>query len=218
MAKLSFFATAAALGVFLSGYSADAATLTFDDINAGQIAAQIPNGYGGVNWDNFYTLDAVNFDLNPSGYNNGLVSNNNVAYNGFANPASISAISSPFSLVSGYFTGAWNNGLTIDVVGQVAGVNTYFTSFVVDSAKPTLETFNWSNLSSVTFSSSGGASAGFAGGGEHFALDNLTLNGVASAVPEPSTWVMMFIGLGVVGAAMRSRKALTGQGANLVAA
>jgi hypothetical protein len=36
-------------------------------------------------------------------------------------------------------------------------------------------------------------------------LDNIVLNSLTSAVPEPSTWAMMLLGFGFVGAAMRRR-------------
>jgi len=40
--------------------------------------------------------------------------------------------------------------------------------------------------------------------GNDFALDNLSF---ASAVPEPSTWAMLFLGFGVIGLTMRRRQA-----------
>ena len=43
-----------------------------------------------------------------------------------------------------------------------------------------------------------------AASGNDFALDNLSF---ASAVPEPSTWAMLFLGFGVIGLMMRRRQA-----------
>jgi hypothetical protein len=51
---------------------------------------------------------------------------------------------------------------------------------------------------------------GFQGGSdESWGLDNIVLSGtlVSAAVPEPATWAMMIAGFGVVGGAMRRRKA-----------
>lgn len=41
--------------------------------------------------------------------------------------------------------------------------------------------------------------------GSHFSIDNLQLNATNGAVPEPATWAMMILGMGVVGYAMRRR-------------
>ena len=43
------------------------------------------------------------------------------------------------------------------------------------------------------------------GGGVRFARSG-TVSAVAGAVPEPTTWAMMVVGLGLVGASMRRRK------------
>jgi hypothetical protein len=43
-----------------------------------------------------------------------------------------------------------------------------------------------------------------AASGNDFALDNLSF---ASAVPEPSTWAMLFLGFGAIGLMMRRRQA-----------
>jgi outer membrane autotransporter protein len=145
----------------------------------------INNGYSGLNWNNFYTVDATTTTYRPSGYVNGVVSPNSVAFNGYGNPASFSVTTGAFTLVSGYFTGAWNNGLTIEVTGLSHGQVVDSTSFVVNTSGPTLETFNWSGIDTVELVSSGGTlNPAFSGvgAGEHFALDNLTLN-FGPAVP-----------------------------------
>ena len=188
--------SAAVVAAALVAPAAQAVTLDFDS-QGGTVA----NGYGGLDWANFYTLDATTYDA--SGYVNGLVSPKLVALNGFGNPASISG--SGFTLNSGYFTAAWNDGLTVDAQGFVGGVLTFSKTFVIDTAGPTLEAFNWANLSGVTFTSSGGVSHGYNGGGEHFALDNLTVN-ESGAVPEPASWALMLGGFGMVGGAMRARR------------
>jgi len=42
---------------------------------------------------------------------------------------------------------------------------------------------------------------------DHFGVDDIYVSLAAPAVPEPATWGMMIAGLGIVGFAMRSRKA-----------
>ena len=191
--------SAAVLAASLVSPAAQAGTLDFDSLNHFD---PIPNGYGGLNWDNFYTLNGSNSGIGNNGYKNGLVSPDMVAFNWNANPASISG--SNFTLSSGYFTAAWNDGLTVDVQGYVSGVLTFDKSFVIDTSGPMLETFNWAHLSSVTFTSSGGFGTGYYGYGTHFALDNLTVH--AAAVPESASWLMMVGGLGLAGGAMRARR------------
>ena len=48
------------------------------------------------------------------------------------------------------------------------------------------------------------------GGGGGFVLDNLTLNPAGvGGIPEPSTWALLILGFGAVGAGMRRRSATT---------
>jgi hypothetical protein len=172
--------------------AAGAETLTFDDANG-----LLGNGYHGLDWNNFYVFDGTS---NPpqSGYHNGVVSVPNVAYNGYAAPATISKASS-FSLVSGEFAGAWNDGLQVHVTGT--GATNYSMDFTVNTTGSSHIDFNWTGLTSVTFTSSGGVHAADGGAGEHFALDNLVIN----SVPEPETYAMLMAGLGIMGFAARRR-------------
>ena len=141
---------AAFLSMGFAASSASAVVITFDDLGSpGTSLLPISNGYAGLSWDNFWYLDSSFYT--SSGYVNGTVSPNNVAFNAFANPATISK-STGFNLVGGYFTGAWNDGLQISAVGT-PGV-TYSTSFTVNTTGPTYIAFNWNNITSVSFSSS----------------------------------------------------------------
>ena len=175
--------------------------INFDDLGSG---VTISNGYDGLNWSNFNALNGVTYGT--SGYQNGVVSRNNVAYNAFANPASISATSpAGFSLSDGFFTGAWNNGLNITASAVFENATTATQTFTVNTSGPTDEFFGWNNLASVTFTSFGGTSAGLGGGGTHFALDNLNIS-LTSAVPEPTTDALLMMGLVAVGLGIRRRK------------
>lgn len=183
--------------VAFASNAAMATTLTFDDVGGGLSGSN----YGGFTWNNINTYNATNA---VSGYHNGIVSGSYVAYNANANPGSFSSATA-FTLNSAFFTGAWNDGLTIHAVGT--GLNNYSMDFVVNTNAPSEITFNWTGLTSVQFSSSGGTPHGFLNGsGAHFALDNLTVNAV-SAVPEAETYAMLLAGLGVMGAVARRRKA-----------
>jgi len=175
------FAAAAAIAValLLVQNSAQAVLLTFDDLPGDGSA--VPIGYGGVDWSNFNNFDGVNYANNPSGYENGVKSPNNVIFNNFGNPASILESATPFALNSFYITAAWNDGLNVRIDGS--GGQTRL--IVIDTSGPTLVTLDWTNLASVTFTS-----------------DNITING---ATPIPAALPLFASGLAGFGWLARLR-------------
>ena len=70
--------------------------ITFDDLPDTTSGLQVPTGYHGLTWNNFYELDG--FSLPDSGYQYGMVSVSNVAFNWFGGSASMT-MDSPFTLV-----------------------------------------------------------------------------------------------------------------------
>lgn len=158
----------------------------------------------GFSWGNFGVLNGATYGYPNSGYATGSVSGDSVAFNMWANPAELSSFSS-FVFNGAYFTGAWNNGLSITVNGFLGGVNTLSETFLVDTTGPIWHSFDWT-VDRLVFSSQGGADAGHGGGGTHFAMDNFTYNDVLSPVPEPETYAMLAVGLGLLGAFARRRK------------
>ena len=181
---------------------APATTLTFDNIpNVFAYGSPIPNGYGGLTWNNFYCLDGA--DSPNTGYDTGMVSSPCVAYNGFGDPASMSG--SPIALNSAYFTGVYNNGLNIQADGYSDGNIIDSADFLVNAAGPTFMTFNWSGVDEVQFTSSGGTmQPGGDESGTQFAMDNLTIN---APVPEPSTFLLLCVSaVGLLGCAWRRRR------------
>jgi hypothetical protein len=138
----------------------------------------IPNGYAGMNWDNFGALDPTQ-DFNPSGYVNGIRSGDSVGYNAFATPATMSTAGNDFDLKKGYFTGAWNNGLQVTVQAYDDGNLIATKVFTVDYDGPTKVKFghHFKSIDTVIISSAGGTDAtgddGFTG--EHVAVEDLTV-------------------------------------------
>ncbi|HTI50020.1 MAG TPA: PEP-CTERM sorting domain-containing protein [Planctomycetaceae bacterium] len=159
--------------------------ITFDDLPGG--FSLVPNGYGGLDWSNFIDVDG-NSLLAGSGFRNGIVSSPNIAFNGGGNPALFSS-TSPFTFVSGYLTGAWRDGLSIEIQGYLAGNLVHDSTITVNTTGPTLFAPNWQNVDTVQFLSSGGTThPGLTGDGAQFVLDSLT---VGHPVPEPSTLVLL---------------------------
>jgi hypothetical protein len=188
-----------------------AQTITFDDVNTSPPTPtglcpvpQLPNGYDGFSWNNFYVLDGSStYCMVPGGFRFGVVSGPNVAFNGFGDPASVSS-STPFTLDSLFMTAAWTNGLNVLVQGFVGANPFYSQSFVLNTYTPTRFVFNWTGVDSVSFASSGGVDAGYIGHGEQIAFDNMSMT--VNVTPEPATLLLIGTGLAGIGGAVRRRR------------
>ena len=205
LVRLAACTGAMACVIALSGHPAAAAVIGFDDLLGGGVEyAPIASPYAGFTWSNFSVLDTVLYtaDLGPNGYANGVVSAPDVAYAGYGNPAGFAAALT-FTL-NGYAIGAaWNNGMTITVQGWDAGALRYTDSFVVSATGSILRQPGWAGIDTVTFTASGGTSAGYSGLGAQFYLDNIHVN--EAVIPEPA-------GIGALlllsGAGLLSRRGL----------
>jgi len=172
-----------------------ATVLTFDDISAAQTGT-IADGYGGLDWDNMGYLNGSSH-APGSGYDNGTVSGDYVAANLWASVATVS--DSLFDFNGAFFTGAWNDGLNINIQGLNNGSAIFNTTIQVDHYGPTWFEANFVGIDQLVFNSYGGTHVVTGGAGEHFAMDNFTFNETAP-VPEPSTILLMGAGLlGLVG-------------------
>jgi len=175
-------------------------TIGFDDLP--NPFNPVPNGYNNLGWNNFYYLDGVNYTGNPSGYQNGVVSPNNVAYNAYGNAASVfSAPLDPFYVVDFYTTAAWRDQLYVSIVGSLGGTPVISGAGYIDTNGPT----HWFAtlpvwIDTLTFTTSGGTNHGYNGDGTHFALDDLMVH----TTPEPGTLVL--IGTGLLGLVRKLRK------------
>ncbi|NET53032.1 MAG: hypothetical protein F6K09_31505 [Merismopedia sp. SIO2A8] len=103
-----------ALGV---GGAAEATVLTFDNITTNSLRI-ISDGYGGFDWTNFYVINGSY--VPNTGYDNGTVSGNNTAFNGFARPVTVNS-DSVFDFNGAYLTAA-----------PTATIEDLFKKFVID--------------------------------------------------------------------------------------
>jgi len=167
-------------------------TLTFDDLPPPPVNGWfVPDGYGGLDWDNIWSVAPSGSYYAGSGYENGRISGDWVAYNGFANPGTIYA--TLFDLNSAYFTGAWSDSLNITVRGFHGGIELYTTTFAVDHDAPLFVDFSWSGLDMVTLDSFGGTDVPeLYPYGEQFVMDNLTVT--VTIVPEATTFSLLALG------------------------
>ncbi|MFS0737239.1 PEPxxWA-CTERM sorting domain-containing protein [Sphingomonas sp. 1P06PA] len=100
------------------------------------------------------------------------------------------------------------NGATIVSQNGQHGGGIFFSDSIVDMSTAAGLTFAHT-ASSVTFLAQASGEGWQGGSDESWGIDDLsvTLNGVASAVPEPASWALMIGGFGLVGGAMRRRAA-----------
>jgi len=198
-------------GLLACAISASAVTVTFEDLKARADAdnsfsdghwIQVPSSYDGLGWSNFWVSDAATCAWNPCGYRYGEASGTMVAYNAGATPAWLDAISGSITLHSAYLTGAWNDGLNVQIKGYRSGVLLYNTTVNVSAFHPTLVSLNYNGVDDVMFSSWGGTNAGFGGSGEVFVMDNLSYD---VYVPEPTSILALLCGIGSLAGIARRR-------------
>jgi hypothetical protein len=197
------WSAALAASALLFAARAQATVIDFDELAETPNGIQIPNGYGGFNWNNFYELDGIT--ASSSGYLPGTVSQPNVAFNWFANPASLSlANGGQFNFSGAYLTAAWNDGLQVGVQGFRRNSLVYDMTVSPSATSPAFFPFNYQNIDSLAFNSFGGSHHdGYRLFGAQFVMDNFTY----TLAPEPSSIALAIIaGLAAAAALYGGRK------------
>lgn len=195
-------------GTFLSG-ALNAAVLTFDDIVSSGVSS-VPDGYGGLNWDNVLVLDTANYNVQDSGYVRGTTSGDFAAFNAGAAAIEITSDGGTFfDVLSMNLTAAWTDGLSITLRSYTGAVlRSEITIGGFTQAGPTGLFLNsdYLGIDRLVMESFGGVDAGLAGGSaQHFVLDDLNVN--VSVVPIPASAWLFASGLGLLGWMRRPRKA-----------
>ncbi len=179
----------------LSTSWATASVITFDNVYAGTAWSAVHDGYEGFNWDQF---GVVHKDYLPgSGYANGAVSGEYVAYNQGANVATASGTSFDFS--GAFLTSAWENTLDIQVDGYSGAAILYTQTVNAVKSGPTWFQFDYLGIDTLKFVSISGDV-----GNNQFVMDNFTF-GEPAAVPVPGAFMLGALGVGCVNWARKRR-------------
>lgn len=199
-----------ALSVLLSlgfGFSinSQATVITFDDLPATEVDT-IQSGYQGLNWGNeFWTSVAyINKNTLPgTGFANGVVSGSYTAFNNFATTSTITG--DIFNFNGTYLTAAWNNGLQVEVNGFLNNVLLFTQTVILNTSSAQWFDFNYTGINKLSFRSWGGTPTNPGEGGEHFVMDNFTINETA-AVPESSPLALLLLGLAAIAIGRRTQR------------
>jgi DNA-binding winged helix-turn-helix (wHTH) protein len=148
-------------------------TVTFDNLpTPGQEGTAgiglIPASYAGLDWTcagnpRCSVVNGLTYGVDPSGYQGAVISKPNVLSTGYGDGFVASNLritrtgGGAFSFNSASFTSPWYDGLLIAVVGEKSTGQFYNLTFTLDSAgTPKLQRFDWTNLTSVFITASGG--------------------------------------------------------------
>lgn len=166
-----------------------AGVINFDDLS-GDPEVQIVDGYQGFNWN---IIGSISKDTQPiSGFEAGVTSGNNAAYNLLGAWSSIDlAVAGTFDFIGAFFTAGWVEQ-EISFEGWLDGALVYSTadSLVISDASPLWVQLDWAGIDQLfIFTSYADVGIG------HWVMDDFTATINSTSVPESSGLVLMLMGL-----------------------
>lgn len=184
-------------------YAGAQTTIDFNEVTT-QSVAQIPNGFAGFDWMNFYAASPslLGYPYNASGYQNGLICGQYVGVNGYANPSELLTPggSDAISDLRGYFTAAWTSDDQLTIEGLVNGNVVQSFDYGLSETQPQLLRVQFSQgVSAVEFTTFSPTTYS-----SQMVVDELTLN--PNSTPEPAS--LAALGLGITGLVRLHRRRL----------
>jgi hypothetical protein len=174
----------------------------FDDIINTVDSAEIPNGYGGLNW---HDIGVVHRNLLPgSGYDLGCVSGDYAAcawpYSAVDSTSPRAAVSSAglFDFTGAYLTSALKDVEDIEVRGYLDDSLLFSEVVSLTKTAPTWHSFDYLGINKLLFYSIGDSRM------DLFVIDNFTYN-ESSVIPAPGAILLGSIGVVLVGWLRRRR-------------
>lgn len=183
--------TACLLMVAPAGF---AGVITFSNLSDG---IAVPNGYAGMDWSNFYVMNAVPPPGNPFASAGIATMPLSFAVNKPGTTASFGS-STDFTFTSAWLGTEWTNRLALDIVGLNDTGNVVDRKLVMlTDGSPLHVIFDWKGIDQVQFIPIGAATSN---GSLQFAVTEIA---IGSPAPEPATLFLLAPGLGFVAARMR---------------
>lgn len=136
------------------------AIISFEKIVGDKEAAEIPDGYCNLNWNNFFAADD---ELHPNtGFDNVIHSGEASAFNASGDPAGFESADreDDFDLNSGFFAAAYTDNLKVKVFGFNDGERVATEAFKLDQAQEFARfSGKFDSVDEVKFKVSGGTDA-----------------------------------------------------------